>query len=114
MNASLTISELCSNLLNQNLITDVLEFTTIFGHSIYKKLNQIFIKMNNNSIDENYDLYNLKHILSHLEKFIIDKDNLLRMIGKNDFNFLKRPLFEEIMSLLFEVLFYYFLFVRIF
>lgn len=80
-----------------------MEFTIIFGHTIYKKLNLIFQKMNTNTIDENYDLYNLKQILCHLEKFIIDKDNLLRMIGKNDFNFLKRPLFGEIMSLLFEV-----------
>lgn len=60
--------------------------------------------MNSNSIDEAYDLFNLKQILFHLEKFILDKDNLLRMIGKNDFNFLKRPIFGEIMSLLFEVL----------
>ena len=82
-----------------------MEFAMIFGHSIYKKLNQIFIKMNNNTIEETYDFHNLRQILSHLEKFIIDKDNLLRMIGKNDFNFLKRPLFGEIMALLFEVSF---------
>lgn len=89
--------------MNQNLISDVLEFTIIFGHSIYKKLNQIYVKMNNNSIDESNDIFNLRQILSHLEKFILDKDNLLRMIGKNDFNFLKRPIFGEIMALLFEV-----------
>ena len=105
LNASVTLCELCSNLLNSNVISDVLEFTLIFGHSIFKRLNQIFVRMNNNTLDETNEIYNLRVILSHLEKFILDKDNLLRMIGKNDFNFLKRPLFGEIMTLLFEVIF---------
>lgn len=103
MNSSLMVSEIFINLLNEGIINDVLEFSCLFGQIIYKRLKKFLEKLNSNSIDENNDIYDLKQILIYLEKFIVNRENLLRIIVQNDFNFLKRPLFEEIMTLLFEV-----------
>lgn len=96
-------SDIIIELINDGILEDVLEFTIIFGQTIYKRLSKFLLKINSNSLDEITDIYELKVVLNYLENFILNKENLFRIIVRNDFNFLKRPLFQEIMTLLFDV-----------